>query len=453
MPGPTRDSVMRTLALATVGGRLGIFVGTGFSMAVTGGTAPSFRGLIDQVIRRHDLGVDLDADARFRHKSYPQIASSLLDVLAEKTGEGRDKANSRYRETIAAICNLRADDALQGRYAPVLKRIRPSWIITTNYDLLLEAMFENAETLLPDRPLMPNRERVPILHLHGHRYRPDSIRITEEDYVSLVGPLDYQRLRLPLLLLESTTLMVGYSLGDINVRAAMEWARSFHGSGAVRLEFGQGQVVQALFTRDAPREPFIGPTGETVVEIQDIAAFLEELAAASEAIQANDIDMRQKIAEFLARPDVAVALANPASHERRIFLALMARLHEFPLPNEVVKLLERSFDPIWTKAREDGGFEYYDVFIDLVIDALKCVDPATCHPAVLGYLARMLDQVAWYIDSAKPRATAHAATDTWYRRKGELGPNLLADLESFGVANDMYGLKKLFGRQFDYRGW
>ena len=119
-------------------------------------------------------------------------------------------------------------------------------MITTNYDLILEHLLNDATTVMPNQPLVPNAEHVPIYHLHGHRLEPSSIKITEEDYVGLLAPLDYQKMKLPLLLLESTTLMLGYARGDINVRAAIEWSESFKGSDRLRLCSEQGVVIQCF---------------------------------------------------------------------------------------------------------------------------------------------------------------------------------------------------------------
>jgi hypothetical protein len=327
--------------------------------------------------------------------------------------------------------------------ASALSRLRPAWIITTNYDLVLEGILDAAVSVLPDQPLVPNTDRVPVYHLHGHRLTPSSIKITEEDYVGLIGPIDYQRLKLPLILLESTTLMLGYALGDINVRAAIEWARSFRGSHGLRLSPGQGLVIQALYNPRSPQpDPFQGPNGEIVLEIADLPSFIEELAARRTELAEVLQSVRTSITTFLADPGNATAVAA-AGPSRTTFLNIVERALPFSQATQMIDFLNKALDPIWAQARADGGFGYYDVYLRLLIDILEKIDVDHCSPSLLVYLADAMERTGWYIDPRKSAGTAWAATDTWLTDHTRLRANLKRELMSYALANGKSGLTKM----------
>ena len=255
----SRSMALNWIAGSSVTGYLGLFVGTGFSKAATSNRAPGFEDLLRKVAERLHLPSDFDNDPAYRRKSLPQIASELLRDYSAKHHPS-EQAAERFREEIAQLCNLVPDVSLADRLKAALNSVRPAWIITTNYDLVLEALIADAESVLPTEPLVARASRPPIYHLHGHRQVPTTIKVTEEDYVGLLGPIDYQRLKLPLLLLESSTGMIGYALGDINVRAAIEWSRSFRGEQGLRLPAWQGRVFHAVRKQDPSQKPYFIPT-------------------------------------------------------------------------------------------------------------------------------------------------------------------------------------------------
>ncbi len=51
--------------------------------------------------------------------------------------------------------------------------------------------------------------------MHGIRTSPNSIIISQEDYISLFRPNQYRQQKLSLSIKESTTLIIGYGLGDV----------------------------------------------------------------------------------------------------------------------------------------------------------------------------------------------------------------------------------------------
>lgn len=119
--------------------------------------------------------------------------------------------------------------------------------ITTNYDQLYEQALFTAKTIggLPKRPKItvydPNRppeavpldpvEEQPILFkLHGDITKPESIVITEEDYITFIQRMGMSE-RHPIAqgirarMMEWPTLFIGYSLKDYNLRLLFKTLR------------------------------------------------------------------------------------------------------------------------------------------------------------------------------------------------------------------------------------
>ena len=379
----------------------------------------------------------------YKHKSLPQIASQILADFKARV-HMPERADEQFREHIADLCNVSPTETQIAELTPVLDRLEPSWVITTNYDLVLETLMEWAVSVLPDQPLVANAKRTPIYHLHGNRLNPASITVTEEDYVKLLAPIDYPRLKLPLVLFESMTLMLGYALGDINVRSAMEWSRSFRRDDRVRRAREQGTVVQALYRpENAGEAPYVGSSGEIVVEISDVAAFLRTIGDARDQQQAALGAAIGRIREFVANPANATAVADEGSPERQMFLDIVTVALPFAQTTRIIQFLSVVLAPIWSRARADGGFAHYATYLSLLIDVLAKIEFADCYPGLIRYLADSLDKVGWYISDRMVRGGAWAASDIWRNRHRRISDALKRELRSYAEANELGGLTNM----------
>jgi hypothetical protein len=434
----SRSMALNWIAGSSVIGYLGLFVGTGFSKAATSNRAPGFEDLLKKVAERLDLPSDFDSNPGYRRKSLPQIASRLLRDYSEKHPPP-EQAAERFREEIAQLCNLVPDVSLTDRLKAALRSIRPAWIITTNYDLVLESLIDDAESILPTEPLVARASRRPIYHLHGHRQAPTTIKVTEEDYVGLLGPIDYQRLKLPLLLLESSTVMIGYALGDINVRAAIEWSRSFRGEHGLRLPPWQGRVFHAVRKQHPRKKPYFGPNGEIVLEISDVTEFLEEVGLQMSNVEQWLENLKKSIREFLANPANAGAVAVDANRRAK-FLKIIEKSLSYCQPATMIEFLSRVLDPIWTQARQDQGFEHYDTYLQLLLDIFEKINLRSANPVIVVYLADALDKIGWYLNIAKVPGSAHAATDRWLAEHDRIKAEMKRELKSYADAYERHGL-------------
>jgi hypothetical protein len=263
--------------------------------------------------------------------------------------------------------------------------------------------------------------------------------------VDLLGPLDYARLKLPLLLAESTTVMLGYGLGDINVRVAMAWAESFSDRGDLDPERWQGVVVQALYKNQimdtSIQEPYPGPNGEVVLEICDIAAFLHEIVAARQTLEEAVAQQTEMVRVFLADPGNAATVPYDTASRIR-FVELLSTAQQFARPSELITFLSAVLDPVWAEAREDAGFRYYDVYLRVILDIAEGIDTERAHTTLIAYIAEALDRLGSFLDPRKLLGSAFDATDTWLASHGRLGDALKGELRSLARNRLMSGLKR-----------
>lgn len=93
-------------------------------------------------------------------------------------------------------------------------------VITTNYDELLEKIFKDFSVLVgQDSLLVANSLNIfEIFKIHGCCSKPDSIILTEKDYINFDKKLKYLSAKLLTIFVEHPIIFVGYGLGDVNIR-------------------------------------------------------------------------------------------------------------------------------------------------------------------------------------------------------------------------------------------
>lgn len=93
-------------------------------------------------------------------------------------------------------------------------------IITTNYDTILENIFQDFSVMIgQSNLLLSNSFNIfEIYKIHGSVNSPDSIVITENDYINFQSKLKYLSAKLLTLFVEHPIIFIGYGLGDTNIR-------------------------------------------------------------------------------------------------------------------------------------------------------------------------------------------------------------------------------------------
>src|SRR3989344_2025312 len=200
------------------------------------------------------------------------------------------------QRAIASLTCWYPDREKRKQFGAYLEALSPAWVITTNYDLVIESLLTGKSIPLGPNDLLTNpRGIVPVYHLHGVRTNPEEIIITQEDYVSLYRPNEYRQIKLALTVKESTTLLIGYGLGDVNVLTALDWSNNVFLSE--KRDYPH-EVIQVLRTENPKKSPYRDRNGIQVLEASDLVGFFEEYILIRAEEKKKEEDNNNKLLEL-----------------------------------------------------------------------------------------------------------------------------------------------------------
>lgn len=216
-----------------------LFIGSGIPRRYVG--TPNWSELLRKMFSKLPSGED---SYEYNRQKYDDNMVQIGTVLAEMTFEwawkdGRSQFPPEYFSSkvgkdaflkhlvcdhistatpkVAAI----ADDRLVKEIA-AFAEIKPHAIITTNYDLFLEQVFEGYEPISGQTILRYNTNSFgEIFHIHGDVANPMSIVLTKADYDEWTEKKKYVSAKLLTYFAEHPVFILGYSLGDANVKAIL----------------------------------------------------------------------------------------------------------------------------------------------------------------------------------------------------------------------------------------
>lgn len=212
------------IAYAAATNRLCLFTGTGFSKAVTENDAPSWQGLLE------DLCDLLPDAAKLKGTLFPDGKPSPLSLeeIAQVISIKFTAADKNIHEEAAKLIeNIK----LGGDNDQVAKFFseRQFRVVTTNYDKLAEELTGESEcqSLAPGLPIPRSSANVKVYHVHGSIDSPDNMVLTSEDYFKFINGDSYFSKKLSTVLHENTVVILGYSLGDTNLKAIISDYKGF----------------------------------------------------------------------------------------------------------------------------------------------------------------------------------------------------------------------------------
>ena len=104
----------------------------------------------------------------------------------------------------------------------LLQKVRPHAIITTNYDRFLEKVFPEYEPIVGQKILHTNHTSLgEIFKIHGCASEPESIVLTENDYIDFMAKKKYLSAKLLTYFAEHPLLFIGYSAEDPNIKSIL----------------------------------------------------------------------------------------------------------------------------------------------------------------------------------------------------------------------------------------
>jgi len=211
-------SVYFEIAYAAASERLCLFTGTGFSKAITQDTAPSWQSLLElccePLAKGEELKAELFPEDGDGSLSLEEIAQ-IIDIELAKIGKNiHDVINSHISTLV-----LSGDNSIIQSFMGKHKLS----VVTTNYDKLAETLIgvEKCHSLTPGLPIPRSRADSEVFHIHGSTDAPSKMVVTTQDYLKFINAESYFSRKLSTVLHENTVVILGYSLGDTNLKAIL----------------------------------------------------------------------------------------------------------------------------------------------------------------------------------------------------------------------------------------
>lgn len=427
-------------------GNLGFFAGAGLSKELTSGNYSVDQALDwESLLKKVCVCLELE-DYNFKSTiSLPEHATKICHEYADKKKIPYSNAVQVFKEKVSSLCTWKLSDGKGDEYRAYMDVLTPSWIITTNFDLLLELVLrERCFTLYPEDPLILQKDRIPVYHLHGARLDPESIVINQEDYVKLFRPNEYRQIKMPLVFKESTILFIGYGIGDINIMTAIDW------NNHVLIENSSvsypSSKIQLLYkgTDGDVKEPYELENGVIVVEIHSIADFFKEY-----------IEFHKEKLVELESEQQSVSLVNQmfwnadASEIERFIVDKghrdqtidVVKQHGRTVLSSFIYFFSQVMSEMSDRCMENGAFEQYEIRLNIILDIICNFKLRDIHPSLMAIVGEHLGTVARFIGTDKGKSwEAHR---TWKTRLGSIPDCMINELRSIAERNNEYSLKEI----------
>lgn len=412
----TKSDVYKFIAQSSLYGNLGLFIGAGFSHAVNEEFPTckplNWSDLLKQLCKDNNILWEdkKDDDGNITEKSpiikefvsCPEIASQICKIISEKTSMSLTDSIRTFKHQICNITSWYADVQQRNQYHDLLIKVSPRWIVTTNYDLILETLLpEESISLSPKDELVYPKSKIPIYHLHGIRTDPDTIIITREDYIQLSRPHNYRMEKLSLMFSESSTLMIGYKIGDPNVQTALDWSKNIYDEQNSKTTKYPHKIIQLVHKRTPADEPYETENGIIILETDSVFTILKEISDTIDDVQIENDDIQNEVLNIQNK------FLNPTEEDINNFITndnvKNNTIKEIiKNPNIVIateNFLSVVFKTLWKKTEPYGAFDEYADILDLLLYIFKNFELKKFPPSIYMFFIEQFEALAPYINN------------------------------------------------------
>ena len=361
------------------------------------------------------------------------------------------EAKHLFKREICKLSNWLPNKEKTKKFREIFDILNPSWIVTTNYDLVLETILTGkSKSLSPMNYLSAPKNIIPIYHLHGTRLDPETIIITQEDYIPLFRPNEYRQSKLAMTIRESTTLILGYGLGDVNVLSAVDWSKNIY---TEENEYPH-EIIQALWTSSPKENAYKDENGNIIIEISDLTQFLNELIifiVKKQKEYDDELLNLNKLIKNLEEENEKFIKDFIEKRDFRLNLIHILSRFEHHMISTYIQFLTVCISRVWEKSNEDGAFEMYNKYLNIILDIVVNYEYKKMSPSLFQLTAESLNKVLRYVnlDSSTVQyyGQSWSATKSWHRRKNDIPQDMIDELYQYSKQNIFtnlkHGLRKL----------
>ncbi|MEH6453386.1 MAG: SIR2 family protein, partial [Psychromonas sp.] len=212
------------LAYALESKSLCFFVGTGFSMHITAKKAPNWLDLLKKSVKKIEGGDELLEQLFPDDKPIMPLEECASIIQVKMHSEGK----CLHTEIARIIKKVKISDKAD-KVKDFVNKFEDLKFITTNYDLLIENELlglDKATSYAIGYPVNRQPIGVQVYHIHGSVKFPKNMVVTADDYFQFINKPDYFSKKVQTLIEENTTVIIGYSLADINFKSILNNLRA-----------------------------------------------------------------------------------------------------------------------------------------------------------------------------------------------------------------------------------
>ena len=295
-----------------------LFIGTGFSLRYLKNSF-NWNDLLQHICMEltdnEEIFLDMKSKAKDSSGLYSneKIATDLETLFNETLGT-KESRNGKFKKTNDSFyAHMKEDTSISrfklyiseilgkieikesmGDEITALKEVRKniSSIITTNYDTLIERLFEF--TPLIGNDILLSNPYGAIYKIHGCKSQPDKIIITEDDYNEFDKKYELIRAQLLSLFIHNPIIFIGYKIGDKNIKNLLKTIFTYVPAGSEIAEKIKSNFLLVDYKKNSNN-----------VEVEDYYLDLHD----NISIKVNSI----KTDNFLAIYDALASLELPIS--------------------------------------------------------------------------------------------------------------------------------------------
>ena len=158
-----REKVFESICKATRMDTLGLFIGSGFSKALMENHPYSKTYSWAELLQKAADDMGITRRILNEGKPYPEVASVLCQEYVRLKSVSYQEAERTLKFKIADLVNISPTEIRIDEYGKIFSRMSPNWIITTNYDSIIEQ-------ILHEKAFPIIRETVILRQKTSHRY-------------------------------------------------------------------------------------------------------------------------------------------------------------------------------------------------------------------------------------------------------------------------------------------